>query len=580
MKNSKIRIGFWLLIIGLILLSVNFSYAKEITIIYSGQTHGMIYPCSCPLDPEGGIARRATLIKQIRKAHPDNLILDAGDFFAGGLMDEYTQNTELDSQRSLVNLKAMEAMQYDAAAIGDSEFNFGAEFFLQNAGKTKLALLSCNLELEKALPYIIKEVTGVKIGVIAVTSTYTKQKSGNLEFSDPKKAVSSAVEALRKKNVSIIILLSQLQEPEDLSLINDVPGIDILISGHKRSTNEFSSKIANTLVLSTSWEGRRLNICKLSVEGDKITGFKTEEMELSAKVLDDPEILSVLPKCFSDANCKQEGFVGTCRDPGTLKSQCVFNRANKVRLLIISPKECTVCETETITSILKKRFSGLSISYIAYPDKKADVFIKDFAIYGLPAYFLGKEAAKEKNFDSLKVNLALKGDYYMLSPFFSGFSYFLDRKKTKGNLDIFLSLYDKSTTGLLESIKEFNPEVHFLANEQGNKFDAARGTVEVEEYLRAVCVKKYAPQSFWDYISCRAKNIESTWWEDCSPNTDTDKIRACARSKEGVSLLRKNTELNKELSVMMGPAYLMDNQEIFASKGAPTKEELKKIIKR
>jgi hypothetical protein len=580
MQNPKLKIHFWLLVIGFLLFATNFTYAKEIAIIYSGQTHGMIYPCSCPLDPEGGVARRATVIKQIRKAYPDNLVLDAGDFFAGGLMDEYTQNTELDSQRSLVNLKAMEAMQYDAAAIGDNEFNFGADFFLQNAGKTKLALLSCNLKSDKALPYIIKEVAGVKIGVIAVISASAKIKSGSLEFTDPKRAVSSVVEALKKKDVGIIIILSQLQDFEDVNLVNDVAGIDILISGHKKSTNEFSSKIANTLVLSTSWEGRRINICKLSVEGNKITKFKTEEMELSAKVPDDPEMSSLLPKCFSDANCKQEGFVGTCKDAGNLKSQCEFNKANKVRLLIISPKDCSVCEPDKITSFLMKRFPGLSVSYINYPDKKADALIKDFAIYGLPAYLLGKEVEKEKNFDSLKANLALKGDYYMLSPFFSGFSYFLDRKKIQGNLDIFISLYDKSTSGLLESVKEFNPEVHFLANEQEHKFDAARGTVEVEEYLRAVCVKKYAPQRFWDYISCRAKNIESTWWEDCAPDTNTDKIRVCARGEEGISLLRKNIELNKELYVMMGPAYLMDNQEIFASKGAPTKEELKKIIKR
>jgi len=42
-------------------------YAKEITIIYTGSTHGMVYPCSCPIEPDGGIARRATLVKQLRK---------------------------------------------------------------------------------------------------------------------------------------------------------------------------------------------------------------------------------------------------------------------------------------------------------------------------------------------------------------------------------------------------------------------------------------------------------------------------------------------------------------------------------
>jgi protein-disulfide isomerase len=61
---------------------------------------------------------------------------------------------------------------------------------------------------------------------------------------------------------------------------------------------------------------------------------------------------------------------------------------------------------------------------------------------------------------------------------------------------------------------------------------------------------------------------------------DTQKIKACARGQEGSSLLRENIRLNKELEVMFGPTYLLDNQEIFSSKGAPKKEELEKIIKR
>ena len=60
-------------------------YAKEITIIYTGETHAMLYPCNCPKEPDGGVARRATLIKQLRKNYPDALLLDSGGFFAGVL---------------------------------------------------------------------------------------------------------------------------------------------------------------------------------------------------------------------------------------------------------------------------------------------------------------------------------------------------------------------------------------------------------------------------------------------------------------------------------------------------------------
>ena len=61
---------------------------------------------------------------------------------------------------------------------------------------------------------------------------------------------------------------------------------------------------------------------------------------------------------------------------------------------------------------------------------------------------------------------------------------------------------------------------------------------------------------------------------------DLSEVKACARGSEGKNLLRKNIELNRELRVMFGPAYLVDNQEIFSTKAVPSKEELRKIIKK
>ena len=116
--------------------------------------------------------------------------------------------------------------------------------------------------------------------------------------------------------------------------------------------------------------------------------------------------------------------------------------------------------------------------------------------------------------------------------------------------------------------------------EQADRFEAASGNLEVEEDLREVCVQKYYPEIFWDYMSCRTKNINSSWWDDCLGKFDTDKIRSCARGTEGALLLRENISLNKELQIMFGPTYLLDNQEIFSIKGTPKKEDLKKIFKK
>ncbi|MDP2938091.1 MAG: metallophosphatase [Candidatus Omnitrophota bacterium] len=562
-------------------------YAQEITILYTGETHAMLYPCNCPIDPDGGVARRATLIKQLRQNNPNTLVLDSGGFFAGGLQDEYTQNVTLDMQRALVNLKAMELMQYDALAIGDDEFNFGREFLEENIMKTNLAFLSCNISdtsRNPALfrPYIIKEVGGKKIGIIGVTGLLAMQKASGLKFIEPRLAVKQAVSELKKNNTDIIILLSHLGESEDLNLIKDVEDIDILIVGHSRAKEEPFTKMGRTLILRPAWQGRRLGeMTLITVKDNQIADYKVEDLRLSDKITNDPGILAILPRCFSDNNCKQEGMIGICQGSGTLKSQCVFSEASKVPLLIITTKLCNVCNTERIDKYLKTLFPGLVTSYLYYPESLAAKLISDFGIKALPAYLLGKEAEREKDFDKLKENLEIKGNFYMLKPNFSGIAYFLERKSIKGRLDLFISLYDKNTPALLDMIKEFNPVVHFLAVEKAKgNFETQGGNLEVEEYLRSVCVQKYYPANFWDYISCRGKFINTSWWQDCLNKLDTNKISMCARSDEGKELLRENISLNKELQIIFGSAYLVDNQEIFASQGVPKKEEFKKIIKR
>ncbi len=555
-------------------------YGKDITILYSGDTHAMIYPCNCPIEPDGGILRRSTLVKEIRRTTPDALLVDSGSFFAGGLRDGYTQNTELDMRRSLINLKAMELMGYDAVNIGDDEFNFGRGFFEDNIAKTELHFISANVKSGRISPYVIKEINGIKIGIIGLTDLSAKQKADGLKISEPKLALQEAVGELHAKGVKLILLLSHLGESLDLELIQDIEGIDIVVSGNIHLKEEPSSKIGNTIILRPSWQGRRLGRLSLSIADGKISGYKVDEVRLSDAISDDPDIKSILPKCFSDSNCKKEGLLGTCRDPGSMQASCSFNQPQKVNLLVIAPKDCRVCDTERVILALRSYFPGLAPSYLYYPDRRSEKIIKDLGLTFLPAYLLGRGIEKEKSFDNLRGNLILKDKFYVVKAQLSGMSYLLGRKKVKGKLDLALSLYDKNAPELLRTIQEFKPDIHLLATEKGNNFDAFRGNAEIEEYLRAVCVQKYYPRYFFDYITCRSQNINSSWWEDCLSKADAARIRSCARSQEGAGLLRENISLNKELGIMFGPTYIVDNQEIFSTQGVPDKEEFKKILGR
>ena len=572
---KSVKTIFFLL--ALLALSAGNLYAKEITILYTGNTHAMLYPCSCPIEQDGGIARRASLVKELRKKSPGLLLLDCGSFTAGGLLDEYIQNTHLDMQRSEVNLKAMELMQYDAVAIGGDEFNFGKDFFLKNARKNNPAFLSANLESDKVEPYIVKQVSGVKIGIIGLTNSAAGQKSEGLKIGAPK-AIGQLVARLKNEGVEVVIVLSTLGKKEDLDLISKVKGIDVLFMGNNPAKEDLEAKLDSTFIVRPSWQGRKLGKLTLEVKNGKLLNCKTEEIRLSDKIADDPDVQAILPHCYSDANCKKDGLTGSCQNPGELKASCLFIEPNKLRLIVISAKDCVVCNTDPVLELLKKQFPGISAEYVDV--KRAQNLIKSLSIKVLPAYIIGGEVEKEKNFDSFKNNLELIGELYLLKPQVSGISYFIDRQPRKGSLDLFFSIFDKDAAEFLSVLRGFNPSLHFLTVEKENGFDAKNGSLEVEEYLRGVCVQKYYPQKFWDYLICRAKNINSSWWEDCLLEADAQRIRTCAKGPEGALLLKENIVLNKEVQVMFGPSYLLDNSQIFSSSALPDKEEFRKIIKK
>ena len=293
-----------------------------------------------------------------------------------------------------------------------------------------------------------------------------------------------------------------------------------------------------------------------------------------------PEAAGVLPRCHSDSDCRQGGLRGRCNNPGGKNASCSFPAPHKIDLLVIDTKDGVARNTDYFIGVLKKRIPGISVRVIDYPGREAQKMIRKLSLEVLPAYILPRAVEKEADFDSFKKGLRPAGNFYLVKPQTSGFSYFLNRKEKKGRFDIFLSFFDKNAALLLERLREFKPFPHFLVTEnKGGGFSASGGAAETEESLRAVCVQKYYPDKFWDYLTCRAKNVRSSYWEDCLGDAGLcEKIKICARGKEGESLLKDNISLNRNLRIASGPTYLLDNRRIFSSREAPSREEFKKIL--
>jgi len=334
--------------IYILLFVVNSLYAKELTVIYTAETHGMIDECDCPKKPDGGIFRRATLIKEISMEMRGNiLVLDGGGAFAGGLDDQYTMGDELDKERTIINLRGMAKMGYDAVCLGDDEFGFGINFLNTVRAETKIPFLSCNIFYKGtsklfAEPYIIRKINGIAVAIIGVTTQelltgeyFDKVKS--LEVADPISQVGRYVKKLRK-DADVVILLSHLGDDLTEELVEKVKGLDIVINSHRWKKAEFKKRINGTLVVQFNYQGKKIGRIDLNLnDKNKIISSEVREIEVSHLLEGDPDLLQMVTgfrenvEFTKKKKVKLDLYVMSYCPYGTRAEEVIFQLLDKFR---------------------------------------------------------------------------------------------------------------------------------------------------------------------------------------------------------------------------------------------------------
>ncbi|HQK94823.1 MAG TPA: thioredoxin domain-containing protein [Armatimonadota bacterium] len=278
------------------------AWGLQYTIAYTGETHSMVGPCNCPIRPDGGVARRATMLRQVRKRGLNPvLVVDAGGLFAGGPYDEYTLGPVVDRERTLTTLRAMALMGYDAVGVGDEELAYGADFLRHAGDVARTTFVSANLcgaDGRLLLPtHVVREVGGLRFGIIGATPDEAflfdeGRFPDGLSVSPPIPAVRAVVEQIRAA-VDVVVLLSHLGETTSRELLQQVGGIDVLINAHRMSSEPggLSDVIGGTVVAHFSYQGRALGRIDFTVdERHRIDGFQVREMRLSDQVESDAEV--------------------------------------------------------------------------------------------------------------------------------------------------------------------------------------------------------------------------------------------------------------------------------------------------
>ena len=216
----------------------------KITILHTNDVHSQIepFPANHNLYPnKGGFARRASLFNEIININPNTLIFDAGDIFQGTPYFNFFQGD--------LELSLMKKMGYNAATIGNHEFDAGLKILKQNIIKNDFQFISSNYdftntELEGLVEkYKIYNKGGLKIGVfglgIELKGLVNPLLFNETKYYDPVDIAKDMTTKLKfEKGCDLVICISHLGHHYQADKISDTKiakltsNIDLIIGGH------------------------------------------------------------------------------------------------------------------------------------------------------------------------------------------------------------------------------------------------------------------------------------------------------------------------------------------------------------
>ncbi|MCX2453713.1 metallophosphatase [Pedobacter sp. PLR] len=229
----------------------------KLTILHTNDVHSRIEPF--PMDGSkyqglGGTARRSALIKSIRASENNVLLFDAGDIFQGTpYFNKYGGELEI---------KLMSEMNYDAATMGNHDFDNGLEGFHKQLPHANFPVLCSNYDFsntllnKSTLPYQVFKKQGIKIGVfgigIKLAGLVGDRNYGDTVFLDPVKTANQTASLLKNElKCDLVICLSHLgykyntDRDSDQLLAKNTRNIDLIIGGHTHTFMDQPEDVLN-----------------------------------------------------------------------------------------------------------------------------------------------------------------------------------------------------------------------------------------------------------------------------------------------------------------------------------------------
>ncbi len=275
---------------GVILANVWMAEARQVslTVLYTTDLHGHILPVNA--DHGGSLLKCATAIQEVRAREKNVLLVDCGDAIQGSAESWLTGGQTV--------VRAMEWLKYDAWTLGNHDFDWGIRKLAALHDDTTLTLLGANIgvppdannRLHKVKPFIIKEVDGLKIALVGLTTPAVPlwlryAQLDAIQFEDSVAALGRIMPEVREQRPDITVLIvHQGFDPAGDDAANQLwriakcfPEFDLILGGHLHQVID-GARIGDSLFSEAGYHGGwlgRANMVFDTVQR-KLVEMKTE----------------------------------------------------------------------------------------------------------------------------------------------------------------------------------------------------------------------------------------------------------------------------------------------------------------
>ncbi|GIQ70294.1 bifunctional metallophosphatase/5'-nucleotidase [Xylanibacillus composti] len=293
----------------------------HLTILATSDIHGSVYPTDYRSDAEQnvGLAKLAAAIRRERQLDPDLLLIDNGDLLQGTPLATYCAKHNREQIHPVI--RALNHLQYDAAVVGNHEFNFGQALLRQAIRDSRFPWLAANIIDSKTgdpafgPPYIIREVHSVKIAIVGLTTHFVPnweqpKHIAGLHFENSLQALKRWADHIRSMEQPDVLIAAyhggfecdldtgvQLEsatgENQGFAMLESVEGIDVMITGHQHRL--IAGVWNDTAIIQPGCFGQALGKVRLKLRRSG-NGWQLEERQAELIAVEgeaDPQILAL-----------------------------------------------------------------------------------------------------------------------------------------------------------------------------------------------------------------------------------------------------------------------------------------------